>query len=211
MTIKMSRDDHAPSTHPISSRAGAPPDGADAALIERIAGGDRRAFGAFVERHWARLYRCALATSGDGAAAEDAIQEAFIAVWRSAASFRGGSARAWLFTIARNAACHEIRRRSGEQEGLVSLEDLGTAAAWDGPSSGDRVLRSLEDRDRLRKALAALSPEDQDALLLLDVEELKAEEAACALGVGVGAVKSRLHRARLRLVAQLAKEDDHAT
>lgn len=183
---------------------GAPED--DAYLIHRIAAGDERSFAAFVDRHWGRLYRCALAASVDSAAAEDAIQEAFLAVWRCAATYQGGSPRAWLFTIARNAACHERRRRAGEPESLLSLEDLSTAAGFGDVSTGDRVLAALEDRDRLRKALAALSPEDQDALLLLDVEELKADEAACALGIGVGALKSRLHRARLRLVAELGKE-----
>jgi RNA polymerase sigma-70 factor (ECF subfamily) len=187
----------------------APPDdnAEDVALLARVAAGDRKAFSAFVERHWGRMYRCALTTSGDGAAAEDAIQEAFLAVWRSAAGFRGGSARAWLFAIARSAACHEIRRRVGEPSTVISLEDLGTAAGWGDPSCGDRVIHGIEDRERVQKALAALSAEDQDALLLLDVEELGAEEAACALGIGVAAMKSRLHRARLRLMAELAKED----
>ncbi len=178
----------------------------DIALLARIADGDRRAFAAFTERHWSRMYRCALATSGDSAAAEDAIQEAFLAVWRSASTYRGGSPRAWLFAIARSAACHEIRRRAGEPDHHLSLEDLGSAAGWGDASTGDRVLLAIEDRERVQKALSALSAEDQDALLLLDVEELQAEDAACALGIGVPAMKSRLHRARLRLMAELGKE-----
>ncbi|MFO0592379.1 MAG: RNA polymerase sigma factor [Polyangiaceae bacterium] len=187
-----------------------PPDdnAEDVALLGRIAAGDRKAFSAFIERHWARMYKCAFTTSGNGAAAEDALQEAFLAVWRHAADFRGGSARAWLFAIARSAACHEIRRHVGEPSSLLSLEDLGSAAGWGDASSGERLLRGIEDRERVQKALAALSAEDQDALLLLDVEELQAEEAACALGIGVGAMKSRLHRARLRLMAELSKEAD---
>ncbi len=178
-------------------------------LLSRIVGGDRGAFTAFVERHWSRMYRCALATSGDGATAEDAIQEAFLAVWKHAAQYRGGSARGWLFAIARSAACHEVRRRSGEPQHPLSLEDLGSAAGWGDPTTGDRVLSAIEDRERVRKALSALPPEDQDALLLLDVEELDADEAACALGIGVPAMKSRLHRARLRLMAELGKEAVH--
>ena len=187
-----------------------PPDdnAEDVSLLGRIADGDRKAFSAFVERHWGRMYKCAFATSGNGAAAEDALQEAFLAVWRHASDFRGGSARAWLFAIARSAACHEIRRHVGEPKSLLSLEDLGAAAGWGDSASGDRVLRGIEDRERLQKALSALTPEDQDALLLLDVEELQAEEAACALGIGVAAMKSRLHRARLRLMAELSKEAD---
>ncbi len=178
----------------------------DAALIARVARGDRKAFALFVERHWSRMYRCALSTSGDGAAAEDAIQEAFLAVWKNASQYRGGSPRAWLFAIARSAACHEIRRRAGQPDRLVSLEDLGSAAGWGDASTGARVLSAIEDRERVQKALSALSDEDQDALLLLDVEELNADEAACALGIGVPAMKSRLHRARLRLMAELGKE-----
>lgn len=176
----------------------------DDALIRRVAGSDRAAFTALLERHWAPLYRYLGSLAKDPAAAEDALQEAFISVWRSAAGFRGeAGGRTWLYTIARN-ALHRGRRRAPDQtEALTSLDELGAAAGWGDQSSGDRVLAALEDRDRVRKAMRALSAEDNEVLLLVDVEELTAEEAARALEISVAAVKSRLHRARLRLCAEL--------
>jgi RNA polymerase sigma-70 factor (ECF subfamily) len=185
----------------------------DAALIERVASGDRRAFTVLVERHGAALYRFLVPLVGDAAVAEDALQDAFAAVWRHAGTFRGASSgRTWLYTIARHAVTHRLRRhenRPGFAESLESLEDLGDAAGWGDPSSGDRVMAALEDRDRVQKALATLSPEDRELLALVDVEELSVKEAAEAVGVGVAALKSRLHRARLRLLAQLGKEVSH--
>jgi RNA polymerase sigma-70 factor (ECF subfamily) len=180
----------------------------DAGLIERVAAGDRRAFAVLVERHHAPLYRYLVGVARDAAAAEDALQDAFAAAWRKASTFRGASSgRTWLYTLARNALAHRYRRHENRPDVAESLEALGGAAGWGEPSSGDRVLAALEDRDRVQKALARLSPDDREVLALLDVEELSAKEAAEALGIGVGALKSRLHRARLRLLAELGKEE----
>lgn len=185
----------------------------DDALIRAVAGGDRRAFHALVERHWAPLYRFLVAMIGvrEPAAAEDALQEAFTAVWTHAGTYRGESrGRTWLYTIARNAVSHRYRRRENRPELAVSLDasldELGVEAGFGDLTSGERVLRAIEDRDRVRKALGALSPGDREIVTLIDVEELTAEEAASALEIGVAALKSRLHRARLRLMAELRKE-----
>jgi RNA polymerase sigma-70 factor (ECF subfamily) len=177
----------------------------DSTLLLRVAGGDRGAFAALVERHWASMHRYATVAGRDGAAAEDALQEAFTAVWRFAGSYRGGCARAWLYTIAKNALHHELKARLCPADD-DAIEGLGRAAGWGDAHTGDRVLRTIEDRDCLNKALSRLSLEDREAVLLVDVEELTAEEAAQALGLGTAALKSRLHRARLRLCAELAKE-----
>ena len=180
----------------------------DVTLIRRIAAGNRAAFEALVKRYWASMYRYAAAAAHDGAAAEDAVQETFTAVWRSAAGFRGEvTGRAWLFTIARNALDHRLRRRAGEPQEMASLDDVGAAAGWGTPSTSDQVMAAIETRERVHKAMAALSPEDREVLVLMDVEELTAEEAGPMLGLSVSALKSRLHRARLRLIAQLGKED----
>ena len=180
-------------------------------LLARVAGGDRDAFSALVERHWAPMYRFAAHAARDAAAAEDALQETFTAVWKSAGTFRGtASARGWLYAIARRALGHEIGARAAEPASLESLDDLGEAAGWGDAAAGASVLAAFEDRDRVHKALAALSPTDREVLVLCDVEELTNDEAAAALDLGAAAVKSRLHRARLRLMAELRKEGDDA-
>ena len=111
-----------------------------------------------------------------------------------------------MYSIVRNSVARQFRRKVGEDE--VSLEELGASAGWGDRATGERVSRAIEDRDRIEKALRALSSESHEVLLLVDVEGLSLEEASAALDVTVAAVKSRLHRARLRFVAVL-KEDDH--
>jgi RNA polymerase sigma-70 factor (ECF subfamily) len=183
----------------------------DVTLIARVASGDRAAFSALVERHWAPMYRFASHSARDAAAAEDALQETFAAVWRSAGTFRGeAGARGWLYAIARRALGREVAARKDAPEPLEAIGELGEAAGWGDAAAGPCVLAALEDRDHVRKALAALAEPDREVIVLCDVEELTNDEAAAALDVGVAALKSRLHRARLRLLAELRKEGDDA-
>lgn len=172
----------------------------DARLLQLTAGGDDVAFARFVERHQGGVWRRALALSGQTADAEDLLQETFLAAWRHAASFRGGpsaSARAWLLTIAHH-AWQRMGRRSvpviavAEEE---SLEALALRAGWGSDDADD------DRRATVQEALSRLTPDDRQLLLLRDVEELGGEEVAALLGLSLAAMKSRLHRARLRLAA----------
>lgn len=154
-----------------------------------------------------RLLRASATTGAD---AEDALQEAFLAAWRAAGSFAGtGSARAWVLTIARNALHRRYRRRAGEPADVIPLDRLGEKAGWGAIDSPDALVERLEDRALLERALARLSEADREVLVLRDLEEFGGEETARLLGVTVAAVKSRLHRARLRLAAHL-REEQHA-
>jgi len=182
----------------------------DAELLRRSAGGDASAFEQFVRRHEAAAMRLLLASATTPADAEDALQEAFLAAWRAAGAFAGtGSARAWILTIARNALHRRYRRRAGEPADLISLDRLGAEAGWGAVDAPDQLVERLEDREILERALARLEQADREVLVLRDLEELGGEETARLLGVSVGAMKSRLHRARLRLAAQL-REGWHA-
>jgi RNA polymerase sigma-70 factor (ECF subfamily) len=181
----------------------------DAGLLRRTAAGERAAFDEFVRRHQAAALRLLTATAVTAADAEDALQEAFIAAWRSAAGFAGtGSARGWMLTIARHALHRRYRRRVGEPEGFEPLDALGVAAGWGAEEPPDVLLERLEDRERLRRALDSLPKPDREVLILRDLEELSGEETARVLGVSLRAMKSRLHRARLRLAALVRGETD---
>lgn len=163
---------------------------------------------ALVARHAGPLFRYARAVAGgDAALAEDAVQEAFVSIWRHAAGFAGGSAGAWLATITRNAVRREARRRgrveSHEEDGDVSLAAAGFGSA----SCAQNFERAIESKERVHKALLALGEREREVVLLVDVRGLTVEEAAGALEVSVAATKSRLHRARLRLMAALASEE----
>jgi RNA polymerase sigma-70 factor (ECF subfamily) len=184
------------------------PVAADDELLSRSARGDSSAFEQFLTRHERWLTRFAGAMAGGDV--EDVVQDAFVAAWRGAAGFRGGDARAWLAVIARNAAHARFRRRAGEppvHETLDSSEDLARAAGWgvDGP---DVEFERLATREAVAAAFERLPVEDREVLMLRDVEGFSGDETAATLGVSLSAMKSRLHRARLRLAASLREAFD---
>lgn len=181
----------------------------DLELLRRTQAGDRAAFSALVERHQAAVFRFARSLSGDSAAAEDALQETFIAAWRHVAQFREeGSVKGWLFSITRNAVLSARRWEAARPVAYEpSLEALGLAAGWGDDRPG--LAAALERRDSVERALSKLSAEDREILLLRDVEGLSGEEASSVLGLSLPAVKTRLHRARLRLAGALREGGLH--
>lgn len=182
----------------------------DERLIERVAANDRDAMNTLVKRYAGLLHRFLSHASGGAAAlAEDAVQETFLSIWQHAETFRGERARAWVFAIARNALMREARRRGrvepthSEATEEASLE----AAGFGSPGRAASFECALESREHLAKGLARIGEADRELVLLVDGSGLSVEEAAQTLGLGVAATKSRLHRARLRLMAVLSAEE----
>lgn len=172
----------------------------DQRLLLAASLGDRAAFERFVERHEAAVYRLLVASASDEADAEDALQEAFVAAWTHAGSYRGGvSARGWILTIARNALRRSHRRKVGEPSGFEELEELGLQAGW----GQDDPLEDIARREVLEQALGTVSGEEREVLILRDLEGFSGEEVADMLGISVPAMKSRLHRGRLRFLGAL--------
>lgn len=180
-----------------------PDEEVDRELIARVANGDREAFARLVERHRDAVWRVVRVGSTDEARAEDALQETFLGVWRGASGYAGSaSVRAWILGLARRQAARTYRRRVGEPLNHVELADLGAAAGW-GTRTPEADAASREDLGRLRAALDALDPEDREVIVLRDLEQLTGPETARILELTLPALKSRLHRARLRLLATL--------
>ena len=176
--------------------------------MRRCAGGDRGAFERLVARHEAPLFRFAVRACGGEREAEDAVQDGLLAAWRGAGTFRGdASARTWLFQVVLNACRRRHRPRAGR--GLESPLEAAAevAAAESGPD--DRVGARQVGR-AIDAALASLGDEAREVLLLRDVEGLSGEETAAALGIGLAAMKSRLHRARLELKEKVEAVLGHA-
>jgi RNA polymerase sigma-70 factor (ECF subfamily) len=188
----------------------------DLTLLARCRAGDRAAFGVFVRRHQGTVLRLCRALTSSFADADDAAQETFVQVWRALTSPDGdkrGDApvRAWLLTIARHAALRRHRRRVGEPtwtEELIAVEDgppswsaLGEAAGWGQNPEARAAL--AEQQACVRLALQKLSEADREVITLRDVLGLSGDEAAATLGLSLAAEKSRLHRARLSLMAHL--------
>lgn len=179
----------------------------DAELIASSARQDDGAFNALVERHQAAVFRFARSIAANDAAAEDALQETFLAAWNGAATFRGeSSVRAWLFAIARNAVMRQHRRRVDEPADTESLSVLAERAGWGNDDDPEREAMRNEQRKIFERALRRLTPADREVLTLRDIEGLSGDETAEVLGVPLAAMKTRLHRARLRITAAVRNE-----
>lgn len=178
----------------------------DAELLRRSAGGDREAFDAFVIRHQAAVFRYLRAVAGEEADAEDAMQAGFLAAWRAADSFRGAtSARGWLLTIARRTLGRQRRRRAAEPADLIPLDRLGCEAGWGSDAPAPQAATGLGASVLLQGALERLSPEEQEVIVLRDLEGFSGAEAAALTELSLPALKTRLHRARLRLAGELRR------
>jgi RNA polymerase sigma-70 factor (ECF subfamily) len=188
--------------------------GADQEDLARGAAGDRGALDRLFGRHEAALRRLARVLTQDEAAAEDVLQDALLAATQHAGSFRGeGSVRAWLLSIVRRAASRGRRRRAGEPTRWVELDDqtplhvLGEAAGWGSPLTPEALLSAQERRRGLMALIERLAPAEQVVIHLRDLEGLSYEEVSVALEEPLSAVKTRLHRARLRLLALARAEE----
>lgn len=161
---------------------------------------DLTSFRRIVERHQAGLFGLVRNLGLDGHAAEDVVQEAFLAVWRHADDFDAtrGSFRAWLYGIARNGARNALRKRRPVL--LATLPDGSEPSPSADPTFG-----------RLDEALGALSKEQRAAFVLTEIHGLAHEEVAAIEGVAIGTVKSRTARARERLRGVLRGTVQEAT
>lgn len=176
----------------------------DRELLARSARGDRGAFGEFVARHEAPLWRFARALAHDEAEAEDVLQQTFVAAWRAADELERDDGRAWLLAIARREALHLARRRGLRGERERSLEELGEQAGFGDPAATpEEASARLEEEGLLERALERLAPREREILVLRELEGLSGAEAARLLGLTAPAEKARLHRARLALAAEL--------
>lgn len=182
----------------------------DLSLLQSSSTGDRAAFDLFVRRHQAAVFRFASTLSESSSQAEEVLQGTFIEAWRGAAGFTGqGTAKSWLFTIARRYCWRLGRKRVGQPssfEDIENIEKLGAIAGW-GSDCG-ALASTMENREWVEKALARLRQPEQELLLLVELEGLSLQEAANAIGQSLTSTKSRLHRARLLLLAELRKESD---
>jgi RNA polymerase sigma-70 factor (ECF subfamily) len=179
----------------------------DAATVAALRAGDGKAFERIVREHAPRLFAVARRLLGCDGEAADAVQETFVAVHRRIHQFEGGSRLAtWLHRIAVNAAL--MRLRTKRRRGEVSIDSLLPAFTPDGhrvvarPAWSDPPETSLEReelRATIRRAIDRLPDDYRTVLVLRDIEGLDTDEAAATLGINPGAVKTRLHRARLAL------------
>ncbi len=164
----------------------------DEALLA-LAGQSETAFMLLFERHRDVIFRVACRLTNSVAAAEDIAQECFLGLLDAPARFdpAEGSLRTYLYGAVRNHA----RRYHGLRDGDVDIEDTEIDEAAEMP----QVFLQQEQSQVIRQAISTLPLQQREALILFQYEELPLEEIAAILGIEIGAVKSRLHRARARL------------
>lgn len=163
----------------------------DVELMAAHVQGDHDAFTELVRRHQRRLWAVALRTMRNPEDAADALQDAMISAYRNAGSFRGDSqVSTWLYRVVVNACLDRLRR--AKVRAAVPLPEYDLA------SPSDEHART-EARLVLHDALAKLPEHQRAAIVLVDLHELSVAEAAEALGIAEGTVKSRCSRGRAML------------
>ena len=185
---------------------------ADEALVERAQGGDLAAFSALVRRHQDRVYSLCLRWLRDSALAEEVAQDVFVSVHRAIGGFRGEARfTTWLTRVTvnhcKNKRLYEQRRARDRHEPLEGLarDDRPARELADDRAGTDRALQRSEASALLLAALDALDEGHRAVIVLRDLEDMNYDEIAELLGVPVGTVKSRLHRARHQLALALGR------
>jgi RNA polymerase sigma-70 factor, ECF subfamily len=189
-----------PSIASVGTGAGADSD--EAHLLRRIAGGDDAALAELYRLHGQVVFAQIFFLVGDRALAEEVLQDAMLAVWRQAGTFRGQSrVRSWMIAIARRQARDRLRRHRFEvveDEGLVNRPS---------PDPGpDLIVLDRSDVAEVAAAVQGLGRSHQEVLGLALAAELTLAEVAEILEIPIGTVKSRLAAARSALCRALNKE-----
>ncbi len=180
---------------------------ADDDLIAQCLSGSREAFSELVKRYQNRLYTCVYRILGNPEDSMDVVQEAFLSAFVSLRRFKGRCRfSTWLHRIATNCAINLKRERKAR----YSLEDYSTANEPFDPNDANQPSYELEQAEvvaRVRRALATLEPEERALLIMKDADGLRYSKIASILDVPVGTVRSRLHRARMKLSGLLQQTD----
>jgi RNA polymerase sigma factor (sigma-70 family) len=179
---------------------------ADDALLAAIAGGDEDAMTTFVRRHQQRVFGLAVSILGDGAAAEDAAQEAFTKAWKHASVFDGrrASALTWLLAITRNVAIDATRlRRSNPTDPMTIAALVGEGR---GPEPAEMAVASAEQR-WLVAALHRLPIEQRRAVVLAAIGGRTGQEISEFEGIPLGTAKTRVRTALRRLREDLTLDE----
>jgi RNA polymerase sigma-70 factor (ECF subfamily) len=181
----------------------------DSTLVERCLSGDDAAWEQLVRLHTRRVYGLCYRFTGRDSEAQDLTQDVFLRVFRALGGFRSaeGSFTTWLTRLTRNLLIDHYRRTRNErvtdsiEEQLPRVEQGFTAAV----ARPDTALAGREASELLQGALAKLSPDLRETIILRDLQELEYREIAQVLAIPEGTVKSRLNRGRAELARLLKR------
>jgi len=186
-----------------------------ARLVRQCLAGDQQAWQQLVVSQHRRIYAICYRFTGSVADAEDLTQELFLKLYRNLGSFdtHKGSFQTWIATLARNLLVDHFRRT--RQDRATDSLDASLAVGEDAPSLADRLAdprpsqeahaSGLELKASIQQALAQLSPELREAVILRDLEDMDYKEIAQVLRIPEGTVKSRISRGRGELARLLRR------
>ena len=174
-----------------------PKDVSDRELFELTKRGDEAAFSELVMRYESFVFSIAYDVLRDREDAADASQDAFLKLWRTADSWRGGcEVKTWIYRIAKTTALDAVRARASRA--TVGIDDAPEADADTFPSPEEEVERR-EDIRIVREAVYALPETYREVLVMREFQSMSYREIAEAADIDIGTVKSRLSRARAEL------------
>ncbi|MGH9476019.1 MAG: sigma-70 family RNA polymerase sigma factor [Terriglobales bacterium] len=182
----------------------------DWALVRQSCAGDRQAFTVLVARYERRLYRSALAITGNPADAEEVVQESFLRAYEHLGQFRGDAKfQTWMTQIVLNTARMKLRKNHASlweslDEPMITNEGILSRDVAEWREDPEQQLGREEMEKFLQQALQGLPPSYRDVVVLRDVQLLSTQETAELLGLSIANVKTRLLRARLQLRERLA-------
>ena len=192
-----------PRLRAVPSEPAPPPldDASDAELLARVGERDREAFEMLYGRYVRPVFSLALRRLGDRGHAEDAVQEAFAAIWRSASTYRPerGAAGGWLYTVARNAIVDRLRRNGPAAD--AELPELASVDA--GPA---QQAEASDVAWRVHRALEELQPREREVIELAYWSGMSQSEVAEYLHLPLGTVKTRTRSALAHLASELEGE-----
>jgi len=180
----------------------------DSQLVARLKRGEEAAFEEILRRYELKVYSMARGLTRNEEDAQDAMQDAFLSVFKNIGRFKEESSLStWIYRIAANAALMKIRKRRQDDKTvriddyMPSFDETGhrVAVVPDWHPAVDQLLLNKELGELLKGWIAELPAEYRTVLLLRDQEGLDNEEVAAILNLSIPAVKSRLHRARIYL------------
>ncbi len=180
----------------------------DAPLIAKSREGDTSAFDELMTRHRNRVYMVTYSIIRNSEDALDLTQEAFIRAWKSLGRLDGNTQfGAWLSRIGRNAAIDLLRKKQIRPQSELELGPMAIdPASRTTPGQPDRPGASVERGEfyeRFERALATLSPEHREVIVLKEVEDLSYKEIADVVDCSMGTVMSRLFYARKKMQIEL--------
>jgi RNA polymerase sigma-70 factor, ECF subfamily len=175
----------------------------DEALVAAFVAGDERAFDVLVDRYERRVFAICYRYFGNAADAEDAAQDAFVALLRRAETFSGASSfSTWMYRVATN-ACNDLARKRARRPQRDGTDVGELMDRTQGAGSPEEHLAATGLDPELVAALRQLDDATREAIVLHDVYAVPYVDIAARAGVAVGTVKSRIHRGHARLAALL--------